>query len=306
MNAKQELFQLMGEVSGTIFPLGREVVMSLFEKYFTEQRFYALTFMASNIAPKSISVTLLSKRTPYGNPESYKTALADAVESDYLEADDAGGYVISEKGKLAIEESHAAFYKHINEVSQFPAERMGEIAVFLQKLVVASMASTQAKFTSGTVALDISHGGHPDVESGTLAEVDQCLDDLNAFRDDAHIAAWTPSGVSGYVWEALSFVWNGEANTAEKLVERLSFRNYAAEDYAIALAELQELGWIEPSDDGFVATAAGRKVREDGEAKTNELYFAPWSVLSDGELTRLGGLLTELKESNEKLLPAAE
>ena len=300
---KEKTFQLMGEVSGTIFPLGREVVMPLFEKHFTEQRFYAPTFMASNLAPKPISVALLSKRTPYGNPENYKITLADAAEAGYLEADGVDGYILSEKGAQAISESHAAFYAHINKINQFSAEKMGELAALLKKLVISC---TQAKFTSGTAALDISHGGHPEVESGSLAEVDQHLDDLNAFRDDAHVAAWTPSGVSGYVWETLSFVWNGEVNTAEKLAEHLPFRNYLTEDYAKALAELQGLGWIEPSDDAFVATAVGKKVREDGEAKTNELYFASWSILSDGKLARLGELLTELKESNEKLLPVAE
>ncbi len=303
MSDQQKVFQLMSEVSGSIFPLGREVVMPLFEKHFTEQRFYMPTFMANNLLPKPISADVLSKRTPYGKPENYAITLADTAEAGYLDADGAGGYIVSEKGAQAINESHTAFYGHINKQSQFPADKMAKIAALLKKLV---LSSTQAEFKNGTTALDISYGGHPEVDSGTLAEVDQHLDDLNAFRDDAHIEAWMRSGVNGQLWETLSFVWNGEANTAEKLAERLPFRNYSAEEYAKALGELQELGWIKSSDDGFVATAAGKKVREDGETATDELYFAPWTILSDTELEKLAELLGELKEANEKLLPAAE
>ncbi|MCP4142546.1 MAG: hypothetical protein GY755_20090 [Chloroflexi bacterium] len=303
MTDKKKVFALMGEVTGSIFPLGREVVMPLFEKHFTEQRFYQPTFMAFNTAPKPISVEVLSKRTPYGNADVYAKTLADTAEAGYLDADGAGGYIVSEKGTQAIAESHTAFYAHITEISQFPAEKMAKLAALLQKLVDSC---TQVEFKSGTIALDISHGGHPKVESGSLAEVDQHLDDLNAFRDDAHIAAWTPSGVNGQLWESLSFVWNGEANNAEKLAERLPFRNYTAEDYAKALDELKALGWIDVGDDGYVITDIGKKMREDAEAATNRNYFLPWASLSNVDLKILEDLLTELKESNEHLLPKAE
>jgi hypothetical protein len=129
---------------------------------------------------------------------------------------------------------------------------------------------------------------------------------MNAFRDDAHIAAFTPVGVSGQVWETLTFVWNGEANTIEKLVERLPFRFYTAEDYTKALEDLTQRGWIQPGDDGYTTTDAGQKIRDDAEAQTNTNYFGPWKVLSDEELTQLGDLLTGLKESNLKLVEASQ
>jgi len=117
--------------------------------------------------------------------------------------------------------AHGVFYDHINKVNRFPVEKLKELAGLLEKLVAAC---TKADFSSGVHCLNISHNGHPQMEPGSLAQIDQHLDDLNAFRDDAHIAAWTPTGVDGHTWEVLSFVWNGEANTAEKLVEQLPYR----------------------------------------------------------------------------------
>ena len=298
MGDQQEVFQLMGEVSRSIFPLAQAVMGPLFEQYFTEQRFYMPTFMAANIAPKQITAEILSKRTPYANPETFMKTLTDTAEAGYLDYTEADNYIVSEKGKKAIKDVHEAFYGHINSVNQFPADKIANLVELLENII---KSCGKAEFVTGTIAFDISHGGHPDVEPDSLAEVDQHLDDLNAFRDDAHIAAWTPSGVNGQLWEALSFVWNGEANTAEKLIERLPFRNYTEKDYKNALGDLQELGWIEKGDEGFIVTTEGKKIREDGESLTNSNYFMPWSVLSNAELKGLEKLLAELKEANEKI-----
>ena len=125
-------------------------------------------------------------------------------------------------------------------------------------------------------------------------------------RDDAHIAAWTPVGVSGHAWEVLSFVWNGEANTVEKLVERLPFRNYSAEDFTQTLEDLTQRGWVEPGTDGYTITEKGKKIREDAEAATDANYLGPWKVLSNDELARLEELLTALKETNQSLIEQTE
>ena len=298
MRNERKVFELMGETSQSIFPLAREIMGSQFEKHFTEQRFYGPTFLASQVAPKSISVDLISKRNPYGNPAGTEKTLADAAEAGYLEPDGKGGYVASEKGAKAIQTVHDAFYGHINEVNQFFGNKLEALAALLVKLVEAC---TKADLSNGCLSLNISHNGHPKVEVGTLAQVDQLLDDMNAFRDDAHLSAWMPVGVDGHTWEVLSFVWNGEANTAEKLVERLPYREYTAEGYAKTLKDLVQRGWIETGDDGYVATKDGKKVRGDAEAITDTNYFAPWKALSEDEIARLGELLTGLKEINLKI-----
>jgi len=301
MRNEHQVWKLMGEVSGSIFPLAQSIMQAQFEKHFSEQRFYAPTFTASNLAPKPISVTLLGQRNPYANPAEVGKLLADTADAGYLDPDSKGGYVVSEKGANAIRTVHEAFYNLINKVNQYPADKLKELAALVDKLVEAC---TKADLPNGTLCLDISHNGHPKVEAGSLAEVDQHLDDMNAFRDDAHIAAWTPTGVSGHVWEVLSFVWNGEANTVEKLVERLPYRSYSSEDYTKTLDDLTQRGWIEPGEDGHKITPVGKQIRDESEAVTDKNFFGPWKTLSDDELARLGELLTDLKEINLKLSEA--
>ena len=111
-----------------------------------------------------------------------------------------------------------------------------------------------------------------------------------------------PVGVDGHTWEVLSYVWNGEANTVEKLVERLPYRTYLAEDYTATLNELAERGWIEPGQDGYAVTQTGKQIRDEAEAATDKNYFGPWKVLSNDEISRMGELLEELKETNLKIM----
>jgi DNA-binding PadR family transcriptional regulator len=271
----------------------------LFEEIFSERRFYIPTFFASQISPNPVSAALLVKRTPYQNPEAVEKTLVDSVEAGYLKTENNGSYVVSQKGAQAIEDVHLAFYSHIVEINQFPAKKMRALADLLGKLVQACI---QANLDNGTICLDISHNGHPGVEAHSLAKVDQYLDDLNAFRDDAHIAAWKPVGVSGQIWEALSFVWLGEKNTAAKLAEHLPFRGYTEEDYAQALNDLEKRGWIELSEDHYIINPDGKKLRDEAESTTNQIYFNPWKVLSEVELAELSELLIGLKTSNTEIL----
>ncbi len=299
MSVRDQVFQLLGETTGSIFPIAREIMTPLFEEYFSEQRFYQPTFIAYQFSPEKLTEAIYQKRAPYNNPEKIRENLEDAAQAGYLEKEGEGEYQISKKGKNAIDFVHDQFYGHINRVNQYPSDKLQTLAGLLGALVENA---ARAELNSGILSLELVQGGHPEVEPGTLAEVDQLLDDLNAFRDDAHIAAWSPTGVTGQVWEALTFLWNGQASTAEELVEKLPYRNYTVEEYQKALDKLVGLGWAETGDEGYHLTESGKKIRDKAEQDTNEFYFNPWKVLSEEELGTLKGLLAELKDTNLKLL----
>ncbi|HSM70728.1 MAG TPA: MarR family winged helix-turn-helix transcriptional regulator [Anaerolineales bacterium] len=297
MRDNRKTWQLMSDTSSSIYPLAQEVMQEQFEAHFTERRFYTPCLVARGLAPNPITVEVYSKRNPYANPSGINNLLVDMASAGYLDQDGNGGYQLSAKGAVAVSTINDTFYSHINKVDPFPADKREELAALLAKLVVTA---TEAELDNGNLCLNISFNGHPKVEPGTLAVIDQRIDDLHAFRDDAHISAWTPTGVDGHTWEVLSFVWNGEADTVEKLVERLPFRNYTADDYKKTLDDLAQRGWIEPRGKRYKITEKGRKIREDAEAATDANFFGPWEVLTDDEFSRLGELLDELKKTNIK------
>jgi hypothetical protein len=272
----------------------------LFEEYFSEQRLYQPLFFAYNLGSEPITADLYQCRNPYANPTSIQEVLNDAVEAGYLEPVSEGKYKPSQKGTSAIEIVHESFYGYINQLDHFPDDQLKELCSLLAKLVESV---SQADLGDRKLCFEVSSGGHIPVEHGTLSKVDQHLDDLYAFRDDAHIAAWKSTGGDGHIWEVLTFVWNGDANTPEGLVERLPYRQYTAENYRDALDTLAQKGWIEVGTEGYVVTPEGKKIRDEAEEATDRNYFAPWKALNDVELKRLGELLTALKEANLKIIP---
>ena len=56
--------------------------------------------------------------------------------------------------------------------------------------------------------------------------IDRFVAELVRHRDDAHIAAWQPSGLDGKTWEALTLIWRAEAASAAELSDRLSGHGY--------------------------------------------------------------------------------
>ena len=135
MRDEKSVFQLFGETSGSIYPLSRDVMRPLFDEYFSEQRFYQPLFLAYNLTPEPISVDLYNKRNPYANPDSVQEILEDAATAGYLEKIGEGEYRLAKKGSFAIETVHEAFYSHVNQVNQFPAERLKELCSLMAKLV---------------------------------------------------------------------------------------------------------------------------------------------------------------------------
>lgn len=64
MRDQRQVFQLLGETTGSIFPLARDVMGPLFEEYFSEQRFYQPAFIAYQLSPQDPDRNTLSKTSP--------------------------------------------------------------------------------------------------------------------------------------------------------------------------------------------------------------------------------------------------
>ena len=79
----------------------------------------------------------------------------------------------------------------------------------------------------------------------------QYMDDFNAFRDDAHMATWGLYGVTGQEWEAFAIVYDGTADTAEVIFDKLSHRGYSRSEYTAALKKLAECGWLSTVGEAF-------------------------------------------------------
>jgi hypothetical protein len=82
------------------------------------------------------------------------------------------------------------------------------------------------------------------------------------------------------------------------MAESMAFRGYEVNDYEVALQAAREIGWLEEADSpgAFRLTEKGRELREQVESQTDDYFYKPWSVLTQGELDELFELLTKLRD----------
>jgi hypothetical protein len=244
--------------------------------------------------PQPLAAWRLRRRGPYTAAGRYEDRLRQATRLGFLRVPREGEYSLTDRGRRAAGAAVAAMRAALAKLEPLPAADLDRLAGMLSQLVDASLAAPEPP---GKWCLTLSHRTRPAEDAPALVRIDQSLGDLNAYRDDAHMAAWQPSELDGADWEALTFVWRGEANTLDALAERLQRRGHTRGDYAGALAELSRRGLVVERDGAFRATAAGQKLRQSAEERTDRYFYKPWKRLDAVQIDELRGLLERLRDS---------
>ncbi|MGA9349695.1 MAG: hypothetical protein WBW48_12950 [Anaerolineae bacterium] len=241
----------------------------------------------------------LQVRGPYTAAEGYLARLAAAADKGYLSEVAPGEYCLTDVGRAEthrfIEEARAA----MAEADPLPLADSERLVNLLDRLVQTSLTTLPPP---EAWSIGHSHRLMP-AASPPLPYIEQAISCLAAYRDDAHLAAWQPSGLSATALETLTFLWRGEADSLDALCERLSHRGHPRRVYAQALAELRERGFIEGPDGAPQVTEAGRAFRDQVEVDTDRYFFAPWACLGDADQAELTDLLTRLRDGLKESVP---
>ena len=270
-----------------------------------EGTYFGWMLTAPGFEPDPISAGRLAGRAPYTAQTLNEVRLADGAQQGLLRPAGEGEYYLTEAGRTAARRIFEAAYHAMAPLQPLPAAEISRLAGLLRRLVQACVAAPEPP---GKYCLRLSRRIVPGDAAPALAWIDQYLSDLNAYRDDAHMASWQPHGIGGAAWEAFTCLWRGEARTLDELCDRLAFRGHVRQDYADALEDLTARGWIivegaggpAHGEKGYGLTGAGRAVREAAEQATDTYFFAPWACLNKGELEALRVLLVGLRDGLPK------
>lgn len=248
---------------------------------------------AAEFDPEPLTVENLRVRDTYASERVVAALLELLATEGWLERDGAGAYALTEAGRATVGAILGRRRSLLADAALLPADEAGRLHALLSRLIDASLAAPEPP---GTWCLAHSRRRAPQADAPILTRMLQLFEDFNAFRDDAHMAAWQPLGVAGHVWEAFALLAAGAAADAEAIAAQLRHRGYSPGEYAAALEDLAGRGWIAPGDPpAYALTEAGRAVRGEVERATDALFYAPWGALAPGELAELHGLLLRLR-----------
>ncbi len=245
---------------------------------------------AAEFDPEPLTVENLRVRDIYAS-ESIVAALLELMASMKWFDRQGDEYALRFEGRAVLECIHANRYRWLG-VLELPAAAH-RLERRLADLIAAALATPDPP---GVWCLAHSRRRAPDASESTAAHLFQYVADVNAFRDDCHIAAWRPLAVTGYVWEAFGLVADGTGPTSDAIFDALAYRGYSVADYAAALAELAGRGWVRAGTDGHAITSDGRAVREQVEKATDAAFYAPWSELPAVEILEIRDDIQTLHE----------
>ena len=294
---KKQLWTLAEETMRTFAPFYRDAMQAAIQNSGAPDNWFGLS-LARGSDPQPFTAERYHAMFPYSAPKRFVEALEELARLELLERVGEDTYRLTDLGCKAVENIFEAAHQGLDTIEPLPAGEMDQLNRLLYRLVEATLEIPEPE---KKWALAYSRWTDPGEGASGPVKTDQYLTDLLRFRDDAHIAAWKPYDVNGHAWEALTFIWRGEASTAEELVEKLPFRGHSAEAYAKVLVGLANRGWVEETPDGYRITEAGRGLRQQAEDATDSYFFAPWACLESAEIVQLDDLLTRLKNSLQEM-----
>jgi len=259
--------------------------------------YFITLWQGLGMEPYLVSVTNFQRRAPYVTVQALEERFENmAVDGFLIATDSSGEYRVTPAGREACLAVDNIFTAELSQIEVLSENSLRQLVESLGRIVERSAAQEDE---TDKWNINNSRHLHRGDEVANQVKLDEYLDDLNAFRDDAHLAAYALNapGLSGQALEAYTFLWRDGLNTAAALQERLASRGHNEATFAAALRELVAQGWAVEEDDVFTLMEVGRTVREAVEQKTDDIFFAAWAELSNGQLAQMLNRLLRLRQN---------
>lgn len=252
-------------------------------------------YLYSELGLSNFSLVDFQKRDPFTDPEQFEKVFVRLNVKGWIEPLADGSYRVTDKAREGVRHIIGMGDTQLLDFKSMADVELERLAILLKQLVAECRSAPEPpEKWAILVRFRVA-----DEYSPLIVQVREHLLDLFAYRDDSHLSASRPSfNDAGIVWLVLGALWKELAVNARQMEEKLAFRGYEAEEYDIAIQAAVELGWAEPANrpDTFRLTDQGKQLWAQAEHRTNEYFYAPWSVLTQGELDELHTLLVKLSD----------
>lgn len=287
MTNRKEIWNLAQAASGAIVQnLGSKTQEAVKASPFADVPRWFIIGTAFYIRPEPLTVERMRVRNPYSNPESQENDIKTLTEASFLDKNGVITQVAVDAYQALIDIQDAA----ADTLDNMPQDDLERVGSYLKRAYDAAHAVTEPANAC------LKDASLLNMRDSAVHQVFYITGRLGAFRDDCHLAAWKPLEMTSNRYEAFSLVWDGTADSAEKLMEARQGRGYEESDWQASLDSLVEKGWLEKDDETYKATDEGNKIREEVEVKTDDYFYQIFDGLSDEEVEDFVALLKEIKE----------
>jgi len=258
----------------------------------TRQELFILTAVPT-FEPEPVSARLLKVRSPYTSPNHLRTRLEILAAGGMLIPADGDGFHLSEQGLGAIKEFMQALHTVMAGIQPMPITRMMDLASRLKDLADACL---EAPEPPGTWCIRHARRLDPGRKAPMMARIDQFFDELRAYRDDAHLAAWHGYEENGHAWDILTYLWVEKQAVLGIINQALKRRGNSMEETLTAVSGLIRKGWVSREGDSLRITPFGREIRRTAEATTDRYFLAPLRRFTELELEQAVELINEYRK----------
>jgi hypothetical protein len=247
--------------------------------------------------PEPLTVEKFRRRAVYSAPGLIQGFLELLASEKYL--DRIGEeYYVTDTGREVIDMMTLRRTSVLTGFEPLPRSDLDRLENLMSRVIDASL---QAGDPPGIWCLEHSRRRAPSESSPPMVKIVRYCSDLNAFRDDSHMAAHRPYDVDGRTWEAFSCLNQGTAKTAEELFDQLAYRGFSRTEWAQSLDGLVQRGWLEESSGEHTVTDTGKTIYDAVERQTDAYFYGPWDdALSEAEFDELCQLTQRLHDRSEQ------
>lgn len=289
----KELYPAIEAASYALSPIVEPVVERMCNWFgLPRQEIFILTAVPT-FEPDPVSVRLLNVRSPYTSPEHYRKILEGLAKNGMLHATGDESYRLTEAGLQTVKEFMQALHTTMSGFQPLPVTMMMDLASRLKDLADSCL---EAPEPPGTWCIRHARRLDPGRKAPMLARVDQFFDELRAYRDDAHLAAWHGYEENGHAWDILTYLWVEKQAVLGVINQALSKRGNSMEETLTAVSGLIRKGWVSREGDRLNITPFGREIRRTAEATTDRYFLVPLRRFAEPELERSIELIDDYRK----------
>lgn len=250
--------------------------------------------LARSSHPQPFPISRFRAMYPW-NADAAGPGRLDALVDQGIIIREGEGYLLSDDAREAIDLVHRTVPHRVgSQLELLPDADMHRLKSLLERVLAACEETTQITQKWG---MQHTYWMRPDDTPEMIGPmIEMYLAGLQGWRDDAHIAVWRASGVSGPAWEAMTLIWGGKAQTLGDVTEALAFRRHDEGVYQAGLGALVERGWLRQEGNRYQMTEAGRQMRDTAESLTEANWRIGFDSLTPDELQELEILLIRLRD----------